>query len=581
MQRALGLFRGFARKEGGNVALLFALSLLPLAIGVGVAVDYGRALMMRERMADAADSAALAIGSWTGLTQEQLRVKGQQYFDANFSNATGSTKKLNVNFSGNDIVVSVSGSMPTTFMKLVNIETIDLQASSTVTVGMGTLEVALALDNSGSMAGSKLSALKTAANDLVDTLFDSAKGSTKPDPIKIAVVPFAAGVNVGSEYASASWMDTGAKNPYHADAQEKYGSPTVNNFTLFKSLKNADGSAMAWGGCVEARPSPYDVNDASPGTGNSSTLFVPMFAPDEPDNWTSTTSLCSGSNGTYNGSGSKLRYNCAPSGARRYNNYLPDAGTTATCGSASNTNSNWTCSNGDANCNGNNNGRKEEDAFAGLSISANKNCKYGTATNKATIRNMTVGGITGGPNFMCTSEPVLPLSSNKSTIKSRINAMTAEGATGVGEGAMWGWRTLSPGEPFAEGRVYGTDENQKILILMTDGVNTYYPQSKFVKSWYSIYGYVSESHLGTTSTSSSTLTAKMDERTLQACNNIKAAGVIIYTVAFEISNEQAALDLLKNCASDDDKYFAPDSESDLIGAFNAIGKDISELRISK
>ena len=579
MTKIGGVVRAFGRSKSGNVAMLFGLAAIPLMVGVGVAVDYGRALLVRERMGNAADAAALAVGSWQGQTQAQLQVKARQYFDANFPpEILGAPASLNLNFAGNDVVVNVSGTVPTTMLRLANFQSIDVHAASTVTVGMGTLEVALALDNSGSMAGSKLAALKTAASDLVDSLFDSAKGSSKADPIKIAVVPFASGVNVGSQYANASWMDTNAKNPHHADAQKSEGSPAVNNFTLFKSLKSSNGSAVSWAGCVEARPSPYDVTDAAPSSGTGSTLFVPMFAPDEPDNWTCKTNNCS-SAGSNSG---QRRFNGAPNGSQDYgNNYLPDAGITTTCGSASNANANWTCANGNAKCGGSNSGRKEEDGFAGLNITANKNCKYGTPSNKATVANVTLGGIAAGPNFMCTTAPLLSLSTGKTTIKTKISEMEAEGATSVGEGAMWGWRALSPGEPFSQGRAYNTEENQKILILMTDGVNTYYPQNTFLKSWYSIYGYVSEGHLGTTSTNSSTLTAKMDERTLAACNNIKAAGITVYTVAFEMANEDAGLGLLQSCASDEDKYFAPNSAGELISAFKAIGQDISELRITK
>ena len=577
--------RSFTWNKKGNVVVLFGLAIIPIALVVGAATDYGRALIVRDRMASAADAAALAVGSWRGLSEADLKVKGQQFFDANFSTSKlGAAGAVEVAFAGNDIKVSVNGSVPTTFLKLANISSIDVGATSTVTVGMGTLEVAMALDNSGSMSGSKLSALKTAADDLVDTLFDSAKGSTKPDPIKISVVPFAAGVNVGPQYATANWMDTDSKNPYHADAQKDYGaSSKLNNFDLFKSLKNSNGSSVKWAGCVEARPYPYDVTDASPTTGNPSTLFVPMFAPDEPDNWTCTTGTCSSvcNSSSCSSWSAGLRYNGAPSGNKSHNNYLPDAGTTSTCGGASNTNANWTCANGNASCGGNNTGRKEEDAFGGLSISSNRNCKYGTSASKATVTNVSVGGISAGPNFMCTTPPLLELSDNKSKIKAKINEMVAEGATGVGEGAMWAWRTLSPGAPFSEGRPYNTEDNQKVLILMTDGVNTYYPQSHFLRSWYSIYGYVDQGHLGTTSTSSSTLAAKMNERTLEACANIKAAGVIVYTVAFAMANENAGLSLLQSCASGEDRYFAPDTNSDLISAFHAIGKDISELRIAQ
>ena len=78
-----------------------ALAIVPLMIAMGAAVDYGRALAVRDRMAEAADSAALAIGSWTGLTQDELKTKAQQYFDANYpASSLGTVGKLDVTFPG-------------------------------------------------------------------------------------------------------------------------------------------------------------------------------------------------------------------------------------------------------------------------------------------------------------------------------------------------------------------------------------------------------------------------------------------------------------------------------------------------
>ncbi len=116
-----------------------------------------------------------------------------------------------------------------------------------------------------------------------------------------------------------------------------YGAPsTTNNFTLLSSLKTSSGAAVTWGGCVEARPMPYDATDDAASTGTPSTLFVPMFAPDEPDNWNCSTSTCSNAcaDGTAScsSSSSSLVYNGAPTGAQNYNNYLPDAGDGTTCG---------------------------------------------------------------------------------------------------------------------------------------------------------------------------------------------------------------------------------------------------------
>lgn len=670
--------RQFARDQRGGVALLFGLALIPLLLGVGVAIDFGRALIVREHLQSGIDAAGLAVGSWVGLSPEDMSVKAQQYFDANFPpNAIGTVSKIDVSSSGSEILVKGSASVPTTFMKLANINSIDINAKAVVSVGMGTIEVALALDNSGSMSGSKIAALRDAASNLVDTLFTAAQYSPEPEPLKISVVPFAASVNVGPQYANASWMDTAGIGKYNAYEIKCYAAggslnssgncsvnvgTSVNNFTLFDSLNKSNGQPEAWGGCVEARPMPYDVQDDEPSAGNPLTIFVPMFAPDEPDNWTCSTNGSSAC--PYAGSSNPTRvYNGAPAGTYSYNNYLPDAGNPATCpnefttvllvasatdtitttalsapnsgtplvfqstgslpgglsataayypvsrsgntfkvsttsnGSAVNITSagsgtiryafaaNWTCQSGNANCGGSNFGKSEESGFGGTNVgtsSPNIRCKYGTSTNRATAANVTIGGIPAGPNFMCTTKALLPLTTNKAVVKAKINEMEAQGATSIMEGAMWGWRTISPGAPFTEGRPYNTENNQKVLVLMTDGQNTYYPNSKFVKSWYDVYGYVARAGLGTSSTNSATLTQAMNDRTKLACDNMKAAKVIIYTVAFQIPGDQAsALDLLQYCASDEDKYFAPNSESELLSAFNAIGKDISQLRISQ
>ena len=687
------------------------LAIIPLVLGVGVAVDYGRALMVRERMQGALDAATLAVGSWPGLSDTprcrqgtgifQRKLSRLQFFWHGFPFASIDQRQHDRS--------SVSGSVPTTFMRIANIDHVNVGVSTTVLVGMGTAEVALALDNSGSMAGSKIDSLKTAASNLVDTLYTAAQNSSETDPIKIAVVPFAASVDVGSQYASASWMDTTGLGKYHAYEQKCYANggslnssgvcsvnvgTGINNFTLFNSLKTSSGSAVTWGGCVEARAMPNDVSDDPPTTGDPSTLFVPLFAPDEPDNWTATTSNCTTANNctfacadggsNCSSTSSTLLFNGAPPGSFSYNNYLPDAGDANTCGdmftvtiaspavitknnhgfvsgdqvmfsttgalptgltkftryyvlSTGLTTNSFrvsTTNNGTAvntsggqsgahfianafTCRGTNSppstttssdqcartgstsntggtstpvGRGEQKAFGGRNLINNVannqstvNCKYGTPNNKATVANITDSGLPGGPNFMCTTAPLLPLATDKTTIKNAINAMVAKGATSIIEGAMWGWRALSPGEPFPQGRPYNTKNNQKILILMTDGQNTYYPLSQegFLKSMYDVFGYVARGQLGTTSTSSSTWTTAMDQRTLQACNNIKAAGIIVYTVAFQIPGDEAgALTLLSNCASDKDKYFAPGTNSELLSAFNAIGQDISELRVA-
>ena len=137
--------------------------------------------------------------------------------------------------------------------------------------GSGTVEIALVLDNSGSMAGSYIADLRTAAENLVNVVFTGFEGT---DKVKIAVVPFAASVNVGAD-------NINARLDGHRRASPRF---TSENFVEPKSrfeLFNAMG--VGWGGCVEVRPAPHDVTDSLPTTSTPATLFVPMFNPDEPD----------------------------------------------------------------------------------------------------------------------------------------------------------------------------------------------------------------------------------------------------------------------------------------------------------
>ena len=142
--------RAFARDAKGNVAILFGLALIPMLIGVGVAIDYGRALIIRDRMADAADAAALAIGSWPNQTPDELKTRAQQFFNANYPPSTlGTVGALDVQVTDDNVFVTVKGTMQTTFMKLANIDSLNVGASTTVAKKERNIELALVLDITG------------------------------------------------------------------------------------------------------------------------------------------------------------------------------------------------------------------------------------------------------------------------------------------------------------------------------------------------------------------------------------------------------------------------------------------------
>src|SRR5579871_1780425 len=82
----LQMCRSLARCDRGNVVIIFALLLLPLAGLAGMAIDYGRALSLGARLQSASDAAALAVSEAYSADPSQsesgLRTVAQNYVNA-------------------------------------------------------------------------------------------------------------------------------------------------------------------------------------------------------------------------------------------------------------------------------------------------------------------------------------------------------------------------------------------------------------------------------------------------------------------------------------------------------------------
>lgn len=264
--RVRGSLVRFRRAERGNVAVLFAIAIVPLLGFVGAAVDYTRVNNARTAMQSALDTAALMISKdVTGLTAAQINQKAQAYFNALFKhpeaqNVTVSAVYTNSTAQGSKVVLTGSGTMDTDFMKMVGLPKLDFGASSTTVWGTTKLRVALALDNTGSMASSgKMDALKTAAKNLIDTLKTAAK--TDGD-VYISIIPFAKDVNVGTGNKTAKWLrwDLGQCTNW-------WGSTL--GFMTQTDCNSASGNwtstkSNGWTGCVSDRDQNYDTLSTAP-----------------------------------------------------------------------------------------------------------------------------------------------------------------------------------------------------------------------------------------------------------------------------------------------------------------------------
>ena len=509
--------RQFARDRRANVAVTFALAALPLSMMVAMGLDVANATRVRLAMQDATDEAAIALARQAPtIADNAIASTAKTYINASFNKATVTI--TNATIDRNNIVATVDASagVPTFFSQLVGVSTIPISTHA-VAKGM-LLEISLVVDTSGSMSqsagsgGSKISALRAASTALLNAMFGT---QTTSQRVSMGIVPFAASVNVGSGNANAAWMDTaGASSLHHED----FVSNTETRWQLFNDLRST-----AWKGCVISRPSAqnYDVTDAAPASMTPDTLFVPWFAPDEPD----------GDNG-----------NLAT--GTFTNSYLNDEG--GSCVSP-NTNKN-----------------------VADSVKQARICKYKNVTPTAGL----------GPNYLCDSNAITPLTGTRSGLDTAVAALQANGNTNILEGFMWGWRVLSPGPPFTEGKSYTAPNNRKVIILMTDGQNNLQGISTFNHSDYTSYGYVIKGRVGTTSSNNTTLSTALDTRTALACANAKAQGILVYTIAFG-SGASVSTPLLRGCATSPNYFYNPQNSSDLVPVFQQIAQSINSLRIAE
>jgi Flp pilus assembly protein TadG len=260
----------FRADQRGNVAITFALALIPIFGIVGAAVDYSRAHSARTAMQAALDSTALMLAKEVGstsLSSAQISQKANDYFAALFKRPEALNIQLASSYdtSTNRVLVKGSATVDTTIARVMGITQIPIATSSEVVAGLSKkVEIVLVLDNTGSMATSgKIDALKSASHQLLDTLKKTAK---KPDDIKVAIIPFDIQVNVGQAYASKPWIDWTILDSSGGGGGDDDDDNTRNDGN------NDKGSHKSWKGCLIDRTQPYDVQDTTP-TSDSATWY--------------------------------------------------------------------------------------------------------------------------------------------------------------------------------------------------------------------------------------------------------------------------------------------------------------------
>lgn len=468
-------FLTYLRQDVGAVAAAFGLLIPVIVGGVGVSVDMAQAYLVKARLAAALDAAALAAAASGSDDEDFIQDKVDDFMEANYpEDKIGTTINVGVSIDGDELTVTASAVLDTTFMTVFGYDQVEVDVSTIVQREVRGLEVVMVLDNTGSMStDDNIGTLKTATANFIEILFESVED---PDLVKVGLVPYASSVNVGPyglglDYDDGDYGEAFVEPPEDDVYMQYYNGHNPyagNNYQIDEADLEYDESEKGqWHGCVLAEDNPLDTEDHS-GPWE-------MYRHD------------------YNG-----------------HDYYAD-----------------------------------RDAYDGT-LGDYYNSYY-------------------GPNLYCPVQSIVPLTSDEAFLLDSADNMTASGATLGNFGMVWGWRVVSPEEPFIEGSEYDDNNWDKVVLVMTDGINT-------MSSVYSAYGRSNEHGIDA---------GDLDDRFADTCDNMKSAGILIYTVTFDDGVDEDTKDLFRDCATTTAKYHDAPTQDDLEEVFEQIARELSNLHIKQ
>lgn len=510
------------QNKRGNVAMIFALAIIPILSAAGFAIDFQMTTTRKNKVQTVMDSAVLAgaRAMQAGMSEEDIRSTVTAYIDAQVDTVgeTLSCQEVDISFpeGSKDIQLDILCYQDTSLMKIIGKDSMGFRVSTGSTWGIGKLDVAFMFDVSGSMASdNRMTHLKEAAQEAVDTLLPADGGAATED-VRIAMVSYNSMVNAGDFFEGATGLTeertyhaidrwpayTGNVTYVHHSRKRKYwhcdtfgnGECTsgwykvrTRDEPIYETVDREDPvSTTITSTCVWERFGDQNFSDFSPGGSNPPSPISDIY------------------------DANVGIYNAADDQATNVEGYLAAA---------------YAAYEDDPD-------NRDDDNRSGY------------------------GWYTDGTSECRNIEP-LALTQNRTSLTNYINALSTGGGTAGQQGVAWAWYLVA--EPWqsiftGDGAPLDYDEpdSVKAVILMTDG--------EFNREEFGEQG-------------------DSDEQARAVCDAIKDNGkVVIYTVAFQAPT--SGEEVLNYCASGPEFAFAPDNGEELTQAYQAIATSISDLRIN-
>lgn len=642
MHAFITLLKRFHSDERGIFAVIFGVMALVLVALAGAAVDYTSMETARTRAQIALDSAALGLGPKIyedDVTEEGLIAEAQAVVSERLANVPQVIVDVNdaiIDDDNGTLRLSGNVTVPMAFVQLVGIQTLTAGITSEVTKGSINLEVAVALDVTYSMGPNDgedmIPSLEAAISSLIDQVV-----RTDQDPTysRMAIVPYSMGVNVAdyvddvrgqvwpakpiTTATGAVWAATGtgtsgtitgitraspgvitSANHGLVDGNiigihDVRGMTQVNNKAYrVKKINNNTFSLQAFstGSAVNTTSGNGYSSYSSGGTWRKCAQTTCEVTVNSPGNgfanndWVVTTDV-----GGLSGLNSKAWQVKDKSGDKfkLKDSIGPEYGATYT----SNTGNLWCTNNvvGQRPCEF----YRYQAADNSYRTGRITDCVTERVTNRYTNAKPSTTWLgrhylNGNSLNNCLGNEIVPLTSDKDVLHDMTDDFVAAGSTSGHLGLAWAWYLVSheftadlfdadsesvAADPDAE----DAEPVMKVVVLMTDGLfNTNYYNGVVAKNADSVAGNNSQ-RINTNGVNSTTQGEEL-------CDAIEDDHVIVYTVAFalqEIDDEDdrdTVRQMLIDCASADGGFYEATNGEGLMAAFDAIGKNITDLRLS-
>lgn len=576
------------RDKSGQVAILFALSIIPIVAVAGFAIDFQQTVKRKAKVQLVMDSAVLAAArvKQTGASNAEIKLTVQQFMDAQIGGLGGldcDPTTVTVTENSEEIDASILCEQTTALIKVVGREEMPFRVSSASEYGIDKVDVAFMFDVSGSMNSSnRLTNLKAAAKEAIDVLLPAGAPAELIEDTRLAMVSYNSMVNAGDFFPEVAGVP--ATRTYEHTIQPIFTEDELTEGDLYDELHI---------GLYDT-----DTGNLISELGDGAKIKIEDWQDDD-----LTIAVTVSPANTLYGEVESMRLQLRGTEYKNKNDnggpYSLYGGSGIGAGEA------WDM--GDftirlrAYSENNRQGTKLFDETIAFSLALEDDLepqeKSYTLTStcvwerdgadKFTDANPVNGGYlahrqawfiedsdysgggyweVGHPNRPnnstydgdeCRDHDPVELTNDRTTLNSYVDSLTAGGWTAGHLGVAWtwylvaeDWKTVFDGD--ATPLSYSEPDSAKAVILMTDGA--------FNAEIYPGQG-------------------DSDDQARDLCDNMKLKDVKIYAVALNAPDEGKSV--LSYCATGPDYYFEPETAAELTEAYQKIATSISDLRISK